>query len=232
MPTQTLTITMSDDTQRRLKDAGNSFYVFRPVASSNKTGVPLVWARLDPKSYFSNIPVAFETDAFCAYGSTDAIAIDHPVGIGTSIAVSRGDIVRTDADGNFTTKTVAPPDYIYIASGATTGYRCGLAAKFDNRAVQPFCAFELYAQGLVTMKPVRAIFVMWAPSAYDPGVYMRQSLGPGLFVNFDDAMTRAVTYDITQSWQCSSAAWAQTVAVTADLTQTLILDPGSNHPYR
>src|SRR5271170_2795951 len=178
MATHTLTITMSDDTHRCLKDAGNSLYVFRAVASSNKTGVPLVWARLDPKSHFLKILVAFEADAFCAYVSTDAIAIDHPVGISTSIAVSPGDIVSTDADGNFTTKTVAPPDYICIASGTTTGYRCGLAAKFDGPAAQPFCAFELYAHGLVTMKPVKAIFVMWATSAYDPGVYMRQSLGP------------------------------------------------------
>jgi hypothetical protein len=232
MPTRTLTITMSDDTQRRLKDAGNSLYVFRAVASSNKTGVPLVWARLDAKSYLSNIPVAFDTDAFCAYVSTDEIAIDSPVGVGTSIAVSPGDNVSIDATGNFTTRTAAPPDYVYIASGATTGYRCGLAAKSGGRAAQSFCAFELYAQGLVTMQPVHAIFVMWATSAYDPGVYMRQSLGPGLFVKFDDVMTRAVTYDISQSWQCSGAAWAQTVASAADLQRTLILDPGSNHPVR
>ena len=82
------------------------------------------------------------------------------------------------------------------------------------------------------MQPTDAIFVMWATSAYDPGVYMRQSLGPGLFVRFDGASQRAVTYDIAQSWQYGRAAWAQTVAVTADLQRTLILDPGSNHPGR
>ena len=232
MPTQTLTITISDDTQRRLKDAGNSLYVFRPVASSNKTGVPLVWARLDPKSYFSKIPVAFETDAFCAYVSSDAVAVDTPVAIGTSIAVSPGQSVSTDSDANFTTITPAPPNDIYIASGATAGYRCGLAAKFGSRALQPFCAFELYAKGLVTMQPANAIFVMWATSAYDPGVYMQRSLGPGLFVGFDDATQRAVTYDISQSWQWGNTVWARAIALTADLAQTLILDPGPNHPGR
>jgi len=232
MPLQTLAISMSDDTRAHLKDGGYSLYVFRPVASSNKTGVPLVWARLDPESYFSNIPVAFETEMFCAYISNDAIAVDATIGIGTSIAASPGQTAGVDAVGRMTATMAAPLDSIYIASTAATSYSCGLAAKFGSLAATPFCAFTLYPEGLVTMQPANALFVMWATSAYDPGVFMRQSLGPGLLVHFDDSTPRAVTYDITEAWQAGQAAWAQPIGSGTVLTSILISDPGRNHPDR
>jgi hypothetical protein len=99
-------------------------------------------------------------------------------------------------------------------------------------SMQPFCAFTLYPQVAVTMQPADAIFVMWATSEYDPSVYMQRSLGPGLFIAFDGAPERAVSYDIVEGWGPADADWAYAVETDADLTAILVLDPGPNHPTK
>jgi hypothetical protein len=144
--------------------------------------------------------------------------------------VTTGETVNIDAEGNLTVQTTAPVNDIYIANKGAANLRCGLAAKFTGQPAQPFCAFDLFPQGLVTTQPANAIFVMWATVTYDPDVYMQQSLGPGLFVTFEGSTQRAVTYDSGLGWQAGSAAWAIPVPVLADLVRTLILDPGRNHP--
>jgi hypothetical protein len=231
MTTRTLSITMSSATLHALQQSGFHLYAFRPVTSSNKSGVPLVWQRLD--TYLQTTPVSFVSEALSAYISTDNIAVDGAITVGASTPVSLGQIVTVDANGNLTAAGGAPTGDVYIASGANTNFTCGLAAPPAGTIAQPFCAFALYPQVAVTMQPADAIFVMWATSTYDPGVYMQQSLGPGLLVGFGDATARAVTYDINLGWQADSAIWAQPVTSGSNLVAALIFDPGPNHPtYR
>jgi hypothetical protein len=222
---------MSGATLGALQQSGFHLYAFRPVTSSNKSGVPLVWQRLD--TYLQTTPLSFVSEALSAYISTDNIAIDGTITVGASEAVSLGQIVSVDTNGNLTAADGAPTGDVYIASGANTNFTCGLAAPPAGMLEQPFCAFTLYPQVAVTMQPADAIFVMWATSTYDPAVYMQQSLGPGLLVGFGDATTRAVSYDIKLGWQADSAIWAQPVTPGSNLVATLIFDPGPNHPtYR
>lgn len=228
MATQTLTISLSDATLGELQQSDFHLYAFQAVTSSNKSGVPLVWGRVD--TYLTAITLAFDPGALAAYISTDSIAVDSAVTLGASTAVSPGQIVSVAGGGNLTATGGAPAGDIYIASTATTSYTCGLAAIFGQSAQQPFCAFTLYPQVTVTMQPADAIFVMWATSIYDPGVYMQQSLGPGLLVGFNGAPQRAVSYDMNQGWSADGAAWAQTIASGANLATALILDPGHNQP--
>jgi hypothetical protein len=228
MPAQSLTISVSSGTLSALQQSGFHLYAFRPVTSSNKSGVPLVWGRID--TYLETIPLTFTSEALCAYISTDAVAVDAAITMGASIAVSVGQVVSVAAGGGLTVASGAPTGDVYIASAASASYTCGLAAALGAASAQPFCAFALFPQVAVTMQPVDAIFVMWATSIFDPAVYMQQSLGPGLLVGFGSAAQRAVSYDIAAGWQAGGASWAQLVASGADLAAALLLDPGHNHP--
>ena len=228
MATQTLTISLSSATLDELQQSGFQLYAFQAVTSSNKSGVPLVWARVD--SYLATITLTFDAGALSAYISTDGIAVDSAITVGASTAVAAGQIVSVAGDGTLTVASGAPSGDIYIASSATTAYTCGLAAALGQSPQQPICAFTLYPQVTVTMQPADAIVVMWATSTYDPGVYMQQSLGPGFFIDFNGATQRAVSYDMSQGWSASGAAWAKTIPSGTNLAAALILDPGHNQP--
>ena len=228
MTDRTLALALDPATLTALRASGFHLYAFRPVTSSNKSGAPLVWGRVD--SYLQSISLNFTSTALAAFLSTDSIAVDRPIDVGASIAVATGQIVAVSKSGTLSATSGAPTGDVYIASGANVAYVAGLAAAFNGLPMVPFCAFDLYPQVTVTMQPADAIFVMWATSTYDPAVYMQRSLGPGLLVAFGGATQRAVSYDITKGWQAGGAAWAMPVASGADLAATLILDPGSNHP--
>jgi hypothetical protein len=228
MTDRALVITLDQATSSALQANGYHLYAFRPVVSSNKSGVPLVWTRLD--TYLQSISIDFTSIALTAYISTDAIAVNQAVGIGVDTAVVTGQTVTVSAGGTLSVADNAPAGDIYIVSNATAAYTCGLAAEIDTQSVTPFCAFSLYSRFEVTMQPADAIFVMWATSTYDTAVYMQQSLGPGLLVAFDGTTQRTVAYDITDGWQTDNAGWAVPVASGANLVTTLILDPGHNHP--
>jgi hypothetical protein len=228
MNDRTLTISLSSGTVQALQQSGFRLYAFRAVTSSNKSGVPLVWARVD--TYIHTIFFGFSSTAFAAYISTDAIAINSPIVMGGSAAVSAGQIVSVADGGGLTVARGAPTGDIYIVSTASRRYACGLAAEPAGMSLQSFCAFTLYPQVAVTMQPADAIFVMWATSDYDPSVYMQRSLGPGLFVDFGGVSERQVSYDIIGGWRPADAQWAQPVETGTDLASTLMLDPGPNHP--
>jgi hypothetical protein len=230
MSDRTLTISLSDGTVQALQQSGFRLYVFRVLASSNKSGVPLVWARVD--SYIESIVLGFSSTAFASYVSTDAIAVDAPIVMGATAAVGAGQVVSVAVGGGLTVANGAPTGDVYIASAASACYTCGLAAGTAGMSMQPFCAFTLYPQVAVTMQPADAIFVMWATSEYDPSVYMQRSLGPGLLIAFDGAPERAVSYDIVEGWGPADADWAYAVETDADLTAILVLDPGPNHPTK
>ncbi len=228
MTDRTLSITLDAATSSALQAEGFQLYAFRLVTSSNQSGVPLVWTRLD--SYLESISIDYTSTSLTAYISTDTIAVNQAVQIGASTAAVTGQTVTVSTGGALSVANTAPAGDIYILNTADTAYTCGLAAEVDTQPVTPFCAFNLYSQTEVTMQPVDAIFVMWATSTYDTAVYMEQSLGPGLLVAFDGATLRSVGYDINQGWQTDGAAWAVSVPPGADLVSTLILTPGPNQP--
>lgn len=230
MSDRTLTISLSNGTVQTLQQSGFRLYVFRVVASSNKSGVPLVWARVD--SYVESIVLGFSSTAFAAYVSTDAIAVDAPIVMGATAPVGAGQVVSVADGGGLTVASGAPTEDVYIASAASARYTCGLAAEAAGMSMQPSCAFTLYPQVAVTMQPADAIFVTWATSEYDPSVYMQQSLGPGLFVAFGGVAERAVSYDIVEGWGPADAEWAEPVETGTDLASILVLDPGPNHPTK
>ena len=87
MSDRTLTISLSSGTVQALQQSGFRLYVFRVVASSNKSGAPLVWARVD--SYIESIVLGFSSTAFAAYVSTDAIAVDAPIVMGATAPAGR-----------------------------------------------------------------------------------------------------------------------------------------------
>lgn len=230
MSDRTLTISLSNGTVQALQQSGFRLYVFRVVASSNKSGVPLVWARVD--SYIESIVLGFSSTAFAAYVSTDPIAVDAPIVMGATAPVGAGQVVSVADGGSLAVANGAPTGDVYIASAASARYTCGLGAEPAGMSMQPFCAFTLYPQVAVTMQPADAIFVMWATSDYDPAVYMQLCLGPGLFVAFDGVPERAVSYDIVEGWWPANAEWAEPVETGTDLASILILDPGPNHPTK
>lgn len=230
MSDRTLTISLSNGTVQALQQSGFRLYVFRVVASSNKSGVPLVWARVD--SYIESIALGFSSTAFAAYISTDAIAVDAPIVMGAIAPVGASQVVSVADGGGLTVANGAPTGDVYIASAASARYTCGLAAEPAGMSMQPFCAFTLYPQVAVTMQPADALFIMWATSDYDSSVYMQQSLGPGLFVAFGGVPERAVSYDIVEGWCPADAEWAEPVDTGTDLAAILILDPGPNHPTK
>jgi len=230
MTDRTLTINISSTTLSDLQESGFHLYAFRPVTSSNKSGVPLVWERLD--TYLKVVILTFTYEDLWAYISSNGIAIDTQIAMGNHTEVSRGERVSVGDGGGLTVTTGGvPKGDVYIAGAAGARYTCGLAAAQNKMPAQPFCAFTL-SQTAVTMQPADAIFVMWATSNYDPAVYMQQSLGPGLFVKFGDAAQRTVSYDTGKDWQPTDAKWAQSVVSGTDLKTTLILNPRRNQPTR
>jgi hypothetical protein len=225
---RTLVIAIDAATLTALYASGYHLYAFRPVTSSNKSGVPLVWGRVD--AYLQSNSLSFTSSALAAYVSTDAIAVNQAIDVDASVAAATGQIVAVSTSGTLSVTGGAPTDDVYIASNTDVAYVSGLAAALGVPSSTPFCAFDLYPQVAVTMRPADAIFVMWATSTYDLAVYMQRSLGRGLLVRFGDSAQRSVSYDIMQGWETGAAAWATPVAAGANLVTTLILDPGSNQP--
>ena len=226
MTTQTLTINIDATTLSALQGSGFRLYAFLPVTSSNKSGVPLVWARID--TLLQTTTISYDPTTITAYISTSPIAVNQAITVGTSNRVATGQTVNVASSGALNVTSGAPAGDIYFVNGASTSFTCGLAVY--EVAATPCCAFALYAGNSVTLAPLNAIFVMWATSSYNAAVYMAQSLGPGLFVQFDGNLQRTVSYDISLGWSASGAAWATAVPPGANLAQILILNPGQNQP--
>lgn len=229
MATRTLTINLDPATLSALQASGFHLYAFLPMASSNKSGVPLVWLRID--SYLETIPITYTSTALTAYISTSPIAANQAVAVGASTPVAAGQTVYVASGGALNATSGAPTGDIYLSNDAGMPYTGGLTVAYQS-AVTPCCGFALYPSISVTLAPLDAIFVMWATSTYDPAVYMAQCLGPGLFVQFAGNAQRSVTYDITQGWGAGGATWATAVPAGANLVQTLIVNPGKNQPRR
>jgi hypothetical protein len=96
----------------------------------------------------------------------------------------------------------------------------------------PFCAFSLFPGSGVVISPADSLFLMWATSTYDPGVYMASSQGAGFLVTFGGVAEREISYDITGGWSAQGAVWAKAVPYGTGLKPLLVAAPGRNKPLR
>ncbi|MDJ1159086.1 hypothetical protein QNA08_12650 [Chelatococcus sp. SYSU_G07232] len=224
----TLTISLSPATLSALSSGGFSLYAFRSVESSNRSGAPLVWQRFARYTATTTVTVG---DQVYGYDSTDPITVNGTVRIGSStgspVVVSQ--VLTVDTIGTISVANGGPPDTILFDSTAEQRYTCGLAAPLDSGNQVPYCAFDLYAMS-VPVAPLRAVFVMFATSVYDPGTYMATSLAQGLYVDFADADAHSVAFDMTTGWSAGSAAWAKVVAPNTSMQGVLIRVPPHNRP--
>ncbi|MFA6117246.1 MAG: hypothetical protein WC729_24825 [Sphingomonas sp.] len=224
MTSHSLTITLSSQTLDELKQGGFTLYAFLPVQCSNRTGVPLVWQRID--QYLGRIPVDFPA-ALSAYASTSTIAPNAAVEPDSVSAVKPGQLVTFSGSAWTLSTAGLAPDVVGIVSAAAQSFGCGLAAD-----QVPFCAFTLLAGALVPITPIKAICLMFATSDYDAGVYMVNALGPTMLVTLADGVERQVAYDVATGWSPTGVDWAMVANAGTSLKDLLLLRPGTNEPSR
>ncbi|GGX93462.1 hypothetical protein GCM10007160_21300 [Litchfieldella qijiaojingensis] len=223
-----LEIALSNDTLEQLKSSGYSLYVFLPVMSSNKSGVPLVWECR--QNYLANTTITIP-EANVGYISTDDIAKNRSISIGSQASVSCGQMLTVSATGTLSESASQLPG-IYFTNDSSTSYRCGLARQASEDLV-PYCAFNLSAKLTVSCALVDAAFVFFATSTYDPGTYLEASLGQGIYLETQPGGTTTATFDLGNGWSAMTDGRSSTIVPQgANLVETLIQRPSHNQPCR
>ncbi|EPC03677.1 hypothetical protein L861_19275 [Litchfieldella anticariensis FP35 = DSM 16096] len=229
MSTSYLEIILSDDTLTKLKSSGYSLYLFLPVMSSNKSGVPLVWeCRQD---YLGNTKVPIPSQNI-GYISTDIIDKNQTISIGSQISVACGQTLLVSPAGTLSAQANELPGIYFTSASASPRYSCGLAKQGSKGAV-PYCAFDLYAALTVACIPINATFAFFATSIYDAGTYLETSLGQGIYLEMPPGGTTAATFDLDDGWHAMTAEQSSTIVPQGTkLVDILIQRPQHNKPLQ
>lgn len=215
-------IKMSDDTVNKLQDGGYSLYGFKAVQTSLKGGAPLVWFQTQKFSLTTDVKWQSQ---FQAYTSRSEIKPNVRIDSSASYDADLGQTLQvTGTGGTGVVVQGGTPGAITIANMTQppTDFTCGISQQRGAGEMSQLCAFPLYGTGTDVMAPVEKVLLMFATQQVDTGTVIYKAYSQGILIDLTGTTEREVSYDITQGWSWSGAAWAQKIQVNADLSPLLL----------
>lgn len=214
-----VTINMDEATANGLNASGYCLYGFRAVQCSDHAGMPLVW--LQTSQYSTTTSVSWQ-DQLTAYTSLDSIVASNPVMANFNAAITLGQNLTVDKPTGIGVVGAGVPSMIGVLNQTTKPFTCGLSSPAGSQPPQPYCAFPLYGNNAVILKPLSKILLLFATNPMAPGTPVGIAFGSGLLVDLTSSSTRTVSYDLNASWSWGGYSWAQAVPPLTNLIPLLI----------
>lgn len=225
---RTLTIKMNSQSAADLNDLDWALYVFQAVQYGQPAGsrvlaigagYSLVWAKM--QSFFESNSVMMASE-LSVYVSDSEIKNNAVIKPRSTLATGLGQIVKVDNNGGLTGSTNGRDNVVSIENTGTTQWATGLSMT-DGNDTTPTCAFPLYGFNQLMITSVPNVLVMMAADVTEVGIAVSTAWNAGLFIEFDSASARDVTYDINTSWSADGATWATSVAANQDIASLLVV---------
>ena len=154
-------ITMSAASVKALLASGSSLYGFRAVGSSDQSGRPLIWCRVQDYSTTTTLSWLGDEEA---YTSPSSIEPRATITVGFAAGVALGQTLQVKAGG--VGEVVAGPAGLRSIRNTTEQpCTCGLAQALDGAAPTPYCAFPLHGLNLQTFTPESKVLLAFSTEA-------------------------------------------------------------------
>ena len=112
---------------------------------------------------------------------------------------------------------------VSIHNQTTTPFTSGVSVPPNALGTSPICAFPLYGKNIQMLAPVKKLLLWFSTLEIAPGSAVAQAYGPGILVNFADAHTRAIEFDINAGWNWGNFSWAEQVPAFTDIVRLLVV---------
>ncbi|WP_375758376.1 hypothetical protein [Corallococcus exercitus] len=215
-----VTLTLSEDTVKGLAESGTFLYGFMAVGGTDQAGVPLVWFQL--RDYSLTTIISWQ-EQWQAYVSLQPTAPTPLFNASASYGITPGQTFQVQTpQGLGQVVNDGMPGAISIVNQTQTPLTCGISL-LSGGASAPIAAFPLYGNGLQLLVPVKRVLLMFSTVPLEPGTALRRSCGPGVLMDFSDARTRGLSFDLNTGWDWGGQGWARAVPAGSDLAPLLIV---------
>lgn len=227
-------IEMRAETVTALINSGFYLYGFKAVASSVKSGRPLVWLRTQN---YSATSIVGWTSYYEAYTSSSPIILNGQIFVGFSLNIKLGQTLQVQAGGIGAVLNEGIRSAISILNTTDGQFNCGIS-QVQNGAPAPYCAMPLYGKSMCALTPVERVLLMFCTSRVNEGTVIEQAYdspcpdvagfgAPGAYssgilldLTFDNQPS--VTFDINNGWSWGADSWAQEIPPNSNLVPLLI----------
>ncbi|GMU03508.1 hypothetical protein KH5H1_76300 [Corallococcus caeni] len=222
-----VTLTLSEDTVRGLAESGTFLYGFMAVGGTDQAAVPLVWFQL--RDYSLTTTLSWQ-EQWQAYVSLHAAAPSPTVNASAAYGITPGQTLQVQTpQGLGQVVDDGVQGALSIVNQTQAPLTCGLSLR-SGGASAPIAAFPLYGNGLQLLVPVKRVLLMFSTVPIEPGTPLRRSCGPGVLMDFSDAPTREISFDLNTGWDLRGKSWARTIPAGSDLVPLLIVQTGPLRP--
>lgn len=205
-----VTITLSPETVRALRQSGFVLYAYRAVQGP-AGGTPLVWFQTSDFQMQNTIQW---TEEYQAYASTTKVLGGAQFSSFAPYPIQVGQVLRlTDsADSGQVTTDGGTEGAISISNLTSASLTCGISQAFNGTGT-PLCAFPLPANTVIQIVPVPKLLLVFGSPPVDQGVVVEQGSGPGILIDLAGASSRSVAFDVDAGWSwAGDAEWASIVS--------------------
>lgn len=216
-----VTVNISPEVVKLLKERGYSLYVFKAVRSSGK-GQPTVWFNIDMNVFLSNNTITWEEKEYRGYASMTPVMPGAMIMQLSNILTNLGDLITIDKNGMLqNTSRESQSGTISFLNKTSQEFTVGIAQNST-----PFCAFPILdVDSALVIMPISKILLIFSAEMIPTSTVILQAMSSGVFIDLTDVGSRQVNYDIEKGWSTDppTAPWMKSVSAS-DLLAPLLIE--------
>jgi len=221
MATFSITINISPEDVRILKEQGYSLYVFKSVASSSN-GSPTIWFNLPSEKLLEKTVITWKEE-FQAYNSATTIAPTVTIEASNTIATDLGQLVAIEkGSGSLSSSTGGLDGAVSFLNKDTQTFTVGINQMVNGKS-NILCAFPILGAGSSrVITPLTKIALIFSTNQIVTATVIIKAMSGGALIDLTGVSSRETIYNINEGWSAGGATWLKNFDAFTDLKKLLI----------